>query len=151
MVGALIDNKANILDRSALAGAEEAVQLRRGCLAALSHSSPKLVDQRRVAFAASIDTATLSERADEAVTRVRELTGGQGVHSVLECVGLNQAVETAIKIARPGGAVGRVGVPQEHTMPGADVSFYGNVIVGGGPAPVRARCTRRQDTARPRL
>src|SRR2546423_692787 len=48
----------------------------------------------------------------EAVERVKELTGGYGVHSVLECVGLDQSVETAIEIARPGGAVGRVGVPQ---------------------------------------
>jgi threonine dehydrogenase-like Zn-dependent dehydrogenase len=69
---------------------------------------------------------------------VKELTGGFGVHSVLECVGLDQAVETAIEIARPGGAVGRVGVPQHESMPAAGPSFYKNVVVGGGPAPVRA-------------
>ena len=48
-------------------------------------------------------TDVISERGDEAVERVRELTGGLGVHSVLECVGLDQAMETAISIARPGG------------------------------------------------
>ncbi len=48
-----------------------------------------------------------------------------------------QAVETAIGIARPGGAVGRVGVPQHGAMP-ALRPFFGNVTVGGGPAPVRA-------------
>ena len=58
-------------------------------------------------------TDIVSERGDEAVERVRELTGGFGVHSVLECVGLEQSMLTAISIARPGGAVGRVGVPQE--------------------------------------
>ena len=42
---------------------------------------------------------------------MRELTDGLGAHSVLECVGLEQAVVTALEIARPGGAVGRVGVP----------------------------------------
>lgn len=83
-------------------------------------------------------TDVISERGDEAVERVRELTGGLGVHSVLECVGLDQAMETAIGIARPGGAVGRVGVPQEEKMPASQPAFYSNVTVSGGPAPVRA-------------
>ena len=46
----------------------------------------------------------------------RELTGGFGVHSVLECVGLEQSTLTAISIARPGGAVGPVGVPQNEMI-----------------------------------
>jgi threonine dehydrogenase-like Zn-dependent dehydrogenase len=83
-------------------------------------------------------TDVVSERGDAAAERVRELTGGYGVHSVLECVGLEQAMNTAISIARPGGAVGRVGVPQEQTIPGSESAFYNNVTVGGGPAPVRA-------------
>src|SRR5436305_8500759 len=83
-------------------------------------------------------TDVVSERGDEAVERVRELTGGFGVHSVLECVGLEQSMLTAISIARPGGAVGRVGVPQDETMPASQPAFYNNVTVSGGPAPVRA-------------
>jgi threonine dehydrogenase-like Zn-dependent dehydrogenase len=83
-------------------------------------------------------TDVVSERGGEAVERVKEMTGGHGVHSVLECVGLDQAVETAIEIARPGGAVGRVGVPQHQAIPGAEPSFFGNITIGGGPAPVRA-------------
>jgi hypothetical protein len=83
-------------------------------------------------------TDVVSERGDAAAERVRELTGGYGAHSVLECVGLEQAVNTAISIARPGGSVGRVGVPQEQTIPGSEPAFYNNVTVGGGPAPVRA-------------
>jgi len=83
-------------------------------------------------------TDVVSERGDEAIERVRELTGGSGVHSVLECVGLEQAVYTAISIARPGGAVGRVGVPQDEKTPGSEPAFYNNVSVSGGPAPVRA-------------
>jgi threonine dehydrogenase-like Zn-dependent dehydrogenase len=83
-------------------------------------------------------TDVVSERGAEAVERVKDLTGGHGVHSVLECVGLNQSVQTAVEIARPGGAVGRVGVPQHESMPGATTSFYGNITIGGGPAPVRA-------------
>jgi hypothetical protein len=83
-------------------------------------------------------TDVVSERGDEAVERVRELTGGHGVHSVLECVGLEQSMQTAIEIARPGGAVGRVGVPQDETIPASLPAFFENVTVSGGPAPVRA-------------
>jgi threonine dehydrogenase-like Zn-dependent dehydrogenase len=83
-------------------------------------------------------TDVVGERGEEAVERVRELTDGFGVHSVLECVGLEQSTLTAIAIARPGGAVGRVGVPQDETMPASLPAFYNNVSVGGGPAPVRA-------------
>ena len=83
-------------------------------------------------------TDVVTERGDEAVERVRELTGGFGAHSVLECVGLEQSTLTAISIARPGGAVARVGVPQDETMPASLPAFYNNVTDGGGPAPVRA-------------
>jgi threonine dehydrogenase-like Zn-dependent dehydrogenase len=57
---------------------------------------------------------------------------------VLECVGLEQSMLTAISIARPGGAVGRVGVPQNEMMPGSLPAFYNNISVSGGPAAVRA-------------
>ena len=83
-------------------------------------------------------TDVVGERGNEAVERVRELTGGFGAHSVLECVGLEQSMLTAIGIARPGGAVGRVGVPQDETMPGSRPAFNNNITVSGGPAPVRA-------------
>jgi threonine dehydrogenase-like Zn-dependent dehydrogenase len=93
----------------------------------------------RIALAREFGASdVVRERGDEAVERVRELTGGFGVHSVLECVGLEQSTLTAIGIARPGGAVGRVGVPQDETMPASQPAFYGNVTVSGGPAPVRA-------------
>src|SRR4029077_17462307 len=82
-------------------------------------------------------TDVVRERGDEAVERVRELTGGLGAHSVLECVGLEQAVVTALEIARPGGAIGRVGVP-EHDTPPTGIAFWKNASMAGGPAPVRA-------------
>lgn len=83
-------------------------------------------------------TDVVSARGEEAVERVRALTGGFGVHSVLECVGTGQAISTAIGITRPGGAVGRVGVPHYQAIPAADQTFYNNISVSGGPAPVRA-------------
>jgi threonine dehydrogenase-like Zn-dependent dehydrogenase len=83
-------------------------------------------------------TDVVAERGEEGIERVRELTGGLGVHSVLECVGLEQSMVTAIGIARAGGAVGRVGVPQDESMPASQTAFFDNVTVSGGPAPARA-------------
>jgi threonine dehydrogenase-like Zn-dependent dehydrogenase len=83
-------------------------------------------------------TDVVSERGDEAVERVRELTGGLGAHSVLECVGHVQSTVTALGIARPGGAVGRVGVPQQEEIPTTSATFFDNVTIAGGPAPARA-------------
>src|SRR3954470_22536890 len=83
-------------------------------------------------------THVVSERGEEAIERVRQLTGGVGVQSVLECVGTEQAMDTSMGVVRPGGAVGRVGVPHYETIKGAQQMFYRNVIVAGGPAPTRA-------------
>jgi threonine dehydrogenase-like Zn-dependent dehydrogenase len=82
-------------------------------------------------------TDIVTERGVEAAERVRELTGGLGAHSVLECVGLEQALETALQIARPGGAIGRVGIPEHESTP-SGVAFWKNASIAGGPAPVRA-------------
>ena len=81
-------------------------------------------------------TDVVSERGDEAIERVRTMTGGFGAHSVLECVGSEQGLFTAIGVARPGGAIGRVGVPHYERLP--EAAFYNNVTISGGPAPVRA-------------
>jgi threonine dehydrogenase-like Zn-dependent dehydrogenase len=83
-------------------------------------------------------TDIVSERGDEAIERVRELTKGLGAHSVLECVGHDVSMTTALGIARPGGAVGRVGLPQHEAIPTTLKTFFDNVSVAGGPAPARA-------------
>jgi len=83
-------------------------------------------------------TDIVSERGEAAIQRVRDLTGGLGAHSVLECVGLEDATVTALSIARAGGAVGRVGVPQAASVPAAIPTFFKNVTIAGGPAPARA-------------
>jgi threonine dehydrogenase-like Zn-dependent dehydrogenase len=93
----------------------------------------------RVALAREFGaTDVVSERGDAAVERVRELTEGLGAHSVLECVGHGEAMLTALSIARAGGAVGRVGVPQKDEIPASLPTFYRNITIAGGPAPVRA-------------
>jgi len=93
----------------------------------------------RIALAKEFGASdVVSERGDEAVERVHELTDGLGAHSVLECVGLEQSTVTALRSARPGGAVGRVGVPQAEAIPEGESTFFDNVSISGGPAPARA-------------
>jgi threonine dehydrogenase-like Zn-dependent dehydrogenase len=93
----------------------------------------------RIALARAFGaTDVVSERGEAAVERVLALTKGLGAHSVLECVGHGESTITAMAIARPGGAVGRVGLPQDEAIPAAKPTFYRNVTVAGGPAPVRA-------------
>jgi threonine dehydrogenase-like Zn-dependent dehydrogenase len=94
---------------------------------------------QRIALAREFGASDIvSVRGQDAVEKVRELTQGFGAHSVLECVGSQPAMETAMAIVRAGGAVGRVGVPHYETIPAGGTMFYGNVTVSGGPAPVRA-------------
>jgi len=83
-------------------------------------------------------TDVVRERGEAAIDRVMRLTAGAGAASVLECVGSEGAMATAVGIARPGGAIGRVGVPHYAGVAGGQRGFYHNVRIGGGPAPVRA-------------
>jgi threonine dehydrogenase-like Zn-dependent dehydrogenase len=93
----------------------------------------------RIALAKAFGaTDVVSERGEAATEHVRALTGGFGAHSVLECVGGEQAMRTAANIVRPGGAIGRVGVPHYAVIPATREIFYNNVSIAGGPAPVRA-------------
>jgi len=83
-------------------------------------------------------TDVVGERGEEGIERVRELTGGLGAHSVLECVGHDLSMETALGVVRAGGAIGRVGVPQHEQIPTTRATFFDNVTISGGPAPARA-------------
>ncbi|MFJ8044210.1 zinc-dependent alcohol dehydrogenase family protein [Kitasatospora sp. NPDC096147] len=84
-------------------------------------------------------TDVVAERGEAAVEAVRELTGGQGAHAVLEAVGTEESMTTAISITRDGGGVGYVGVPHGGSA-GVDIGqmFNRNVRLGGGVAPARA-------------
>jgi len=81
-------------------------------------------------------TDIVSDRGDEGVAVVRELTGGLGAHSVIEAVGTQESMMQAIRSTRAGGHVGYVGVAHGVTLPG-DELFYAEVHLLGGPAPVR--------------
>lgn len=81
-------------------------------------------------------TDIITERGDEGVERIKELTNGVGADSVLECVGTQEAMLQAIGATRPGGSIGYVGVPHGVELDGADL-FFRHVRLHGGPAPVR--------------
>ncbi|MFE3326209.1 zinc-dependent alcohol dehydrogenase family protein [Streptomyces sp. NPDC059176] len=84
-------------------------------------------------------TDVVAARGDEAVAAVRDLTGGHGAHAVIEAVGTEQSMRTAVGIARDGGAVGYVGVPHgSGTGLDLGVMFARNIALRGGVAPVRA-------------
>jgi threonine dehydrogenase-like Zn-dependent dehydrogenase len=81
-------------------------------------------------------TDIVTERGDEAVARVKEMTGGYGAHSVIEAVGTQESMMQAIRSTRAGGHVGYLGVAHGVQLPGEEL-FYAEVHLLGGPAPVR--------------
>ncbi len=81
-------------------------------------------------------TDIVTERGDEGVARIKELTNGIGADSVLECVGTQESMMQAISSTRPGGHVGYVGVPHGVELDGEKL-FFSHVHLHGGPAPVR--------------
>lgn len=84
-------------------------------------------------------TDVVAERGEEGISKVMDLTNGEGSHVVLEAVGHMPAYEQAYGIVRPGGVISRVGVPQYEIAPIGFGSLFGkNVTLTGGPAPVRA-------------
>ncbi|MFE9796949.1 zinc-binding dehydrogenase [Streptomyces goshikiensis] len=83
-------------------------------------------------------TDVVEERGEEGVEKVRELTAGDGTHTVLECVGLRPAVETAFGVVRDGGTISRVGAPQYPEVPMDLQVFFRNITLTGGVAPARA-------------
>jgi threonine dehydrogenase-like Zn-dependent dehydrogenase len=82
-------------------------------------------------------TKIVPERGEEGEERILELTKGVGADAVLECVGTDDAMHTAVKVARPGSTVGFVGVPHGVKLPVRRMFAY-NVGLAGGMAPVRA-------------
>lgn len=87
-------------------------------------------------------TDVVAERGEEGVAAVRELTGGDGAHVVIDAVGHLPAFEQALGVVRDGGAISRVGVPQYETGPIGRAQFARNVAITGGVAPVRAYIDR---------
>ena len=83
-------------------------------------------------------TDVVADRGADGVAAVRELTGGDGTHAVLECVGTADAIGTAIGVVRDGGVIGRVGASQYTDVPMGFGTLMRNVTLTGGVAPARA-------------
>ncbi|MET7817775.1 zinc-dependent alcohol dehydrogenase family protein [Micromonospora zamorensis] len=81
-------------------------------------------------------THIVTERGDEGVARIKDLTDGLGAHSVIEAVGTQESMMQAIRATRAGGHVGYVGVAHDVELPGEEL-FFSHVHLHGGPAPVR--------------
>jgi len=114
-----------------LLGVLSAKQMGAGRIIAMSrHESRK---QLACEFGA---TDIVTERGEEGVARILELTQGIGADSVLECVGTHESMNQAIRSTRRGGSVSYVGVPHGVELDAAEL-FYTHVHLHGGPAPVR--------------
>jgi threonine dehydrogenase-like Zn-dependent dehydrogenase len=81
-------------------------------------------------------TDIVTERSDDGVAKIKDLTDGLGAHSVIEAVGTQESMMQAIRSTRPGGHMGYVGVAHDVALPG-DELFFAEVHLLGGPAPVR--------------
>lgn len=81
-------------------------------------------------------THIVSERGAEGAQVIKDLTGGVGADSVLECVGTQESMSQALESTRPGGSIGYVGVPHGVTFDGQQL-FFAQRNMLGGPAPVR--------------
>jgi threonine dehydrogenase-like Zn-dependent dehydrogenase len=78
----------------------------------------------------------VTERGDDGIARIKDLTDGLGAHSVVEAVGTQESMMQALRSTRPGGHLGVVGWAHDVQVPAGDL-FSDNVQVQGGPAPVR--------------
>jgi threonine dehydrogenase-like Zn-dependent dehydrogenase len=115
-----------------LSGVIAAKELGAGRIIAMSRHEPR--QKLALEFGA---TDIVTERGEESVARVRELTNGIGADSVLECVGTQESMHQALLSTRPGGNVGFVGMPHDVRIDGQEL-FFSHVGLRGGPAPVRA-------------
>ncbi len=81
-------------------------------------------------------TEIVTERGAEGVAKIKDMTNGLGAHSVVEAVGTQESFMQAVRITRPGGHMGFVGVNYEVQIPGIEM-FFAEIHTLGGPAPVR--------------
>ena len=114
-----------------LLGVLSAKQLCAERIIAMSRHEPRQTLARE--FGA---TDIVTERGDEGVSKIKDLTKGIGADSVLECVGTRESMMEAIRATRPGGSISYVGVPHGVELAGTEL-FYAHVHLHGGPAPVR--------------
>jgi threonine dehydrogenase-like Zn-dependent dehydrogenase len=114
-----------------LLGVLSAARMGAERIIAMSRHAPR--QKLAVEFGA---TDLVTERGDDGVARIKDMTDGVGADAVLECVGTAESMTQAMRSTRPGGFVGFVGVPHGVNIPGEEL-FFSHVGLRGGPAPVR--------------
>ena len=134
-------NAANVKTGSTVAVVGDGAVGLLGVLSAKQMGAERIIAMSRHASRQTLArefgaTDIVTERGDEGVARIKELTQGVGADSVLECVGTQESMMQAIHATRPGGSVGYVGVPHGVELKGEEL-FYAHVRLHGGPAPVR--------------
>jgi len=82
-------------------------------------------------------TDIVTERGDEGIAQVRDLTDGRGVRHVVEAVGTPESWAMAVGMARVGGTIGAVGVPHTNPQLGIFTPFVQHLTLRFGIAPVR--------------
>jgi threonine dehydrogenase-like Zn-dependent dehydrogenase len=112
-----------------------------GVLAARQLGAERIIAMSRHATRQSLArefgaTDIVTERGDEGVARIKDLTEGLGAHSTIEAVGTQESMMQAIGSTRPGGHIGYVGVAHGVSLPGLEL-FHSLTHLHGGPAPVR--------------
>ena len=132
--------RSDLLEHTAVVVGDGAVGL-MGVLAAKELGAERIIAMSRHASRQALArqfgaTDIVAERGAEGIARVKELTGGIGAESVLECVGMGESMEQAMGVCRPGGTIGYVGVPHGVTLDGQKLFFAQHRMLGG-PAPVR--------------
>ena len=83
-------------------------------------------------------TDVVAERGEAGIAAVKALTNGDGAPRVLECVGTQDAIDTALLVVSDFGTVGRVGASQYEKIDFGFMPLMRNISISGGVAPARA-------------
>ncbi|MEN9715361.1 MAG: putative alcohol dehydrogenase [Actinomycetota bacterium] len=83
-------------------------------------------------------TDVVAARGADAIAQVKEITNGDGALRVLECVGTQDAIDTALGVVADFGVIGRVGAAQYAKIDFGFGPLMRNVTITGGVAPARA-------------
>lgn len=82
-------------------------------------------------------TDVVPERGEAGIEKLKAMFERIGPDVVLECVGTREAMDQALRSARPGGQIGFVGLPAGGAQLPYGQMFATNIGARGGLAPVR--------------
>jgi len=71
-------------------------------------------DPNRLKMSRHFGATTTLEAGPGVADRIRKMTGGRGVDTAIEALGLQETFENALRVLRPGGTLSSVGVYSGH-------------------------------------